>query len=145
MRSRLPLDSPPVFRKRRVRTVRPEIREAFEAFRRSVDLVEEAKRRLAAAAPGGRSAGIPLAEALSGFEEGLREASSMITGWRLAELEDVWSMCSTGLDESLRRAERLRLGEAPDGYEQLYGGLADLMEPLDEFAAGLGRFRALGL
>jgi hypothetical protein len=133
-----------VFRKRRARTVRPEVREAFGAFRRTVDLVEEAKGRLAAAAPGGRSVGIPLAEALSAFEEGLREATSTMADWRLAELEGVWSTCSTGLDESLRRAERLRLGEAPDGYEQLYGGLADLMDPLDAFAAGLRGFRALG-
>jgi hypothetical protein len=145
MRARLPLDSRPVFRKRRARTVRLEVREAFAAFHRTVDLVEEAKRRLTAAAPGGRSAGIPLAEALSGFEEGLREAASTMAGWRLAELEDVWSMCSAGLDESRQSVERLRLGQAPDGYEQLYGGLADLMEPLDPFAAGLRRFRALGL
>ena len=134
-----------MFRKRRVRTVRPEIRESFAAFRRTVDLVEEAKRRLAAAAPWGRSVGIPLAEALSAFEEGLREAASTMAGWQLAGLEDIWSTCSTGLDESLQRAERLRLGEAPVGYEQLYGGLAELMDPLDAFAGGLRRFRALGL
>jgi len=134
-----------VFHRRRARRLRPELREGFGAFRRTVDLVEEAKRRLAAAAPGGRSIGIPLAEALSGFEDGLREAASTMADWRLAELEEVWSTCSTGLDESLRRAERLRLGEAPDGYEQLYGGLADLMDPLDAFAGGLHRFRALGL
>jgi hypothetical protein len=139
------LDSRPVFRKRRSPSLGPEVRDAFEAFRRSVNLIEAAKRRLAAAAPGGRSAGIPLAEALSGFEEGVREAASTMGGWRVAELEDVWSVCSTGLDESLRRAERLRLSESPEGYEQLYGALADLMDPLDAFAAGLRRFRALGL
>ena len=134
-----------MFRRRRTPTVRPEVREAFEGFRRTVDLVEEAKRRLAGAAPGGRSAGTPLAEALSGFEVGLRAAAGAMADWRVAELDDAWAACSAGLDESLRRAERLRLGEAPDGYEQLYGSLADLMDPLESFALALQRFRSVGL
>jgi hypothetical protein len=133
-----------VFRKRRS-PPRPEVLEAFEAFRQTVDLVEDAKGRLAAAAPGGRRVGIALAEALSGFEEGLRASASAMADWRLAEVEDVWSACSAALDESLRRAERLRLGEVPEGYEQLYGTLADLMDPLDAFAAALQRFRAIRL
>jgi hypothetical protein len=141
----MPLDSPAVFRKRGRRIAGPHPREAFVAFRRTVDRVEEAKRRLAAAAPGGRSAGIPLAEALSGFEGELREAVSAMPEWRLADLEDVWAMCSAGLEESLRRTEVLRLGEAPEGYEHLYGSLADLMDPLDAFAVALRRFRSSGL
>jgi hypothetical protein len=110
-----------------------------------VNLVEEAKRRLAGAAPGGRSAGVPLAEALLGFEEGLRAATEAMADWGVAELEDVWEACSAGLDESLRRAERLRLGEVPVGYEQLYGSLADLMDPFESFALALQRFRSVGL
>jgi hypothetical protein len=133
-----------VFRKRRAPIVGPEVREAFEAFRRTVDLIEDAKRRLAAAAPGGRSAGIPLAEALAGFEEGLREASSAMADWQVAEVAEVWSVCSAGVAESARRADRLRLGPAPDGYEQLYGALADLMDPLQAFVAALRRFRSIG-
>jgi hypothetical protein len=139
------LDSRAVFRRRRASTVRPEVLEAFEAFRRSVGLVEDAKRRLAAAAPGGRSTGIPLAEALAGFEEGLREASSAMADWRVAEVEEVWSVCSAAVAESAKRAERLRLGDVPDGYEHLYGALADLMDPLEAFAAPLRRFRSIGL
>jgi hypothetical protein len=140
-----PLDSRAVFRRRRTSTVRPEVRQAFEAFRHTVGLVEDAKRRLAAVAPGGRSTGIPLAEALSGFEEGLREAARRMAEWREVEVEEVWGACSAAVEESARRAERLRLGEAPEGYEQLYGSLADLMDPLEPFAAALRRFRSLGL
>jgi hypothetical protein len=105
--------------------------------------VEDAKRRLAAAAPGGRAEGIPLAEALAGFEEGIGEASAQMDAWRVDEVSAVWPDCSRGIDEALRRAERLRLGAAPDGYENLYGVLADLMEPLEVFRDALRRFREL--
>jgi hypothetical protein len=140
-----PLDSRAVFRKRRTSAVRPEVLEAFRAFRGTVALVEEAKRRLAAAAPGGRLAGVPLADALAAFDEGLGEASSAMARWRVAEVEEVWSVCSAAVAESARRAERLRLGDAPDGYEQLYGTLEDLMDPLESFAAALQSFRSIGL
>jgi hypothetical protein len=125
--------------------VSADLRVAFEGFLRVLASVEAAKAQLAAAAPGGRSVGIPLAEALASFEEGLREAVTAMPSWRVREAEDVWTTCAAALTESARRAERLRLGEAPDGYEQLYGTLADLMDPLEAFALGLRRFRSLGL
>lgn len=102
-------------------------------------------RSLAAAAPSGRRPGLPLAEALSGFERGLAGAAGGMASWRLAEVEEAWRACRAGLDEASARAERLRLGDAPDGYEQLYGTLADLMEPLEAFSVAVGRFRALGV
>jgi hypothetical protein len=134
-----------VFRKRRPVSVSPQLTEASVAFRRTVDAVEGAKRRLSAAAPGGRSAGVPLAEALAGFEEGLGEARAIMPGWRVPEMQDEWSGCSAAVDEVLDRAKRLRLGAVPEGYEQLYGILGDLMDPLDAFARPFRRFRALGL
>jgi hypothetical protein len=138
------LHSALVFRRRRRTQVSPEARAAFQAFRRTLDTVEEAKGRLAAAAPGGRRAGVPLAEALAGFEEALAEAAASMGGWRTSALEDVWLSCSEGLGEAARRAEGLRLGDAPEGYERLYGVLGDLMAPLEAFAAAAERFRALG-
>ena len=107
--------------------------------------MEAAKESLAAAAPRGRSAGVPLAEALAGFEQGLRDASASMPGWRRAAVEEGWSSCRRALEEAGKRAERLRVGEAPEGYEVLYGELGDLMEPLDAFAATLERFHELGL
>src|SRR5436309_2337850 len=106
--------------------------------------VEEAEQSLASAAPGGRSAGVPLAEALAGFERCLREASASMASWRRPELEASWNACRQGLDEADRRAERFRLGEAPGGYEELYGELGDLIDPLDAFASAVERFRELG-
>ena len=88
--------------------------------------------------------GTPLAEALAGFEEGLREAEGEMPQWRVLEVEDAWLLCLEALEESGRRAARLRLGDVPDGYEQLYGSLGDLMEPLEAFARALARFRELG-
>jgi hypothetical protein len=133
-----------MFRRRRSTAVSPELRDAFASLRRTVGAVEEAKRRLASAAPGGRMPGTPLAEALAGFEEGLRGATGHMPQWRVPEVEEVWLLCVEALEESDRRAARLRLGDVPDGYEQLYGSLSDLMEPLEAFARALGRFRELG-
>jgi hypothetical protein len=133
-----------MFRRRRSVAVSPELLEAFASFRQAVDAVEEAKRRLASAAPGGRTPGIPLVEALAGFEEGLRDAAGEMPGWRRAEVEDVWLACAAALEESGRRAARLRLGDVPEGYEQLYGTLGDLMDPLVAFGEAVERFRELG-
>ena len=124
--------------------VPPEVLVASKAFDTTVAFVEEARRRLVAAAPVGRSAGAPLAGALAGFEEGLRAAAATMDSWRTDELEDVWAACSEALDESLRLAEALRLGQVPEGYEQLYGTLGDLMDPLQAFANAFERFRELG-
>jgi hypothetical protein len=90
--------------------------------------IERAKADLVEAVPSPRGVpGRPLADALVAFEEGLREAAASLEAasrqeWRAA------------VDESLRRAERLRL-EAPTlDYEGLVTVLADLMAPLDAFA-----------
>jgi hypothetical protein len=106
--------------------------------------VEQAKDSLAAVAPGGRGQGVPLAEGLAGFEMSLREADGAMPAWRIPEVDEAWQPCKAALYESLRRAEALRLGEVPAGYEQLYTVLGDLMEPLDAFATAADRFRELG-
>ncbi len=121
-----------------------QVEESFTQFRRCLGIVEEAKASLAAAAPAGRAQGVPLADALVGFEAALREAHQAMPDWRTAEVEEAWQRCATGMDEASGRAEALRLGEAPSGYEQLYTVLADLMEPLEAFAVALDRFRRLG-
>jgi len=105
--------------------------------------VERAKASLAAAALRGRAQGVPVAEALVGFEAALEEARQSMPAWRTAEVEETWLRCAAGIDEASRRAEALRLGEAPSGYEQLYTVLGDLMEPLEAFAVALNRFRRL--
>lgn len=131
-------------RLRRREQPRAEVREAFDRFRACLTHVESAKSSLAAAAPRGRTGGIPLARALVEFESGLALARSAMPGWRIAEVEEAWRACERALTEASRRAEALRLGEAPKGYEQLYGRLGDVLEPLDAFAVGVDRFRRLG-
>ena len=90
--------------------------------------IERAKADLVEAVPSPRGVpGRPLADALVAFEEGLREAAASLEAasrqeWRAA------------VDESLRRAERLRLEAPALDYEGLVTVLADLMAPLDAFA-----------
>jgi hypothetical protein len=117
---------------------------ALAGYRRSVREVEAAKASLAAAAPGGRGQGVPLAQALAEFEWGLAEAGRAMNSWRTAQVEEEWQACSAALREAAGRAEALRLGQIPQGYEQLYTVLQDLMEPLEAFAAASDRFRGLG-
>lgn len=85
--------------------------------------IERAKADLVSAVPSPRGIpGRPLAEALLAFEEGLRDVVISLdepTGWRAA------------VDESLRRAEKLRLEAPALDYEGLVEALADLMEPLE--------------
>jgi hypothetical protein len=111
-----------------------------------VRLVEDAMEALVAARPSGRGPGVPAAEAVAGFEEGIRAARETMSGWRSSDVEvdvdvDAWRACLAGLDEASRRAERLRLEPPPEGYEELYGALGDLLEPLEVFAHTLDRLR----
>jgi hypothetical protein len=87
--------------------------------------------------------GMPLAEALAGFEIGLAEARALMDDWERESLGAEWDGCRAGLEEAARRAEEFRLQGSPARYEELYGTLADLMEPLEVFAAAAARFRDL--
>ena len=119
-------------------------RRAFVTFGQVIAALERAKEALVAAAPGRRGPGVQLAEALWGFETGIEEARNQMAGWRTAETEEVWRSCLSALDQSARSAEELRLGAPPEGYEELYARLAELMEPLEAFGDAARRFRQLG-
>jgi hypothetical protein len=81
-----------------------------------------------------------LAEALAGFEALLAEAREEMSAWRVASMDAEWVACLAAIDEAAERAERLRLDQTPRGYEELYGTLADILEPLDAFARARDRF-----
>jgi hypothetical protein len=120
--------------------------ESHRAFGRTLGYVESAKAALADAAPGHRSRGVPLAGALLRFDEGLSEATASMDAWRHPLVDREWTACRSALTESGRLAEHLRMGEAPAGYEALYGALGDVMAPLDgAFDAAVERFQVLGL
>ena len=121
-----------------------QLRRAFDAFGQAVASVERAKEALVAAAPGRRGPGLELAEALWAFETGIQEARIRMAGWRSAETEEVWRLCVSALEQSAGAAEELRLGAPPDGYEELYARLAEVMEPLEAFGNAARRFRELG-
>jgi hypothetical protein len=134
-----------VFRRGKPSAPNRALADAFGAFVEVRSAVEEAASRLSEAAPGGRSAGIGLAEALAGFHQAVQRADAGMAAWRVPEVEDDWRSCRDALAESTARADALRLGETPDGYEQLYGVLGDIIRPLEAFAGAARRFRALGL
>lgn len=127
----------------RRRRLPPELRDAFATFRAVVALVERAKDALTAAVPSTRTAGLPLPDALSEFEEDLRRARGRMSGWRRPEVEASWLACASAIDEALASSERLRV-EAPRiaGFEGVIGALDGLLAPLDRFDEGFAAFRA---
>jgi len=104
------------------------------AFAETLRAVEEAKAALVAAVPvSGRVRGVPLAEALAGFEGGLALATRSMDRWRTDLVSGQWHACAEGLREAAVRAERLRLHGSPSAYEELVAALDDLMAPLEVF------------
>jgi hypothetical protein len=96
-------------------------------------LVERAKEELVSALPSPRGIQrVPLAEALLRFERDLRGAAKEMDGRR--GTGDVWRACRDALDESLGRAERLRLAAPELDYEGLVAVLAELIDPLEAFS-----------
>jgi hypothetical protein len=129
-----------VFRPRRLPS---DLVGTFAAFLAAVEPVERAKRWVVGGVPTGRSAGLPLAEALAGFEEELRDARRRMPSWRAELVESEWAACSAALDESLHLAESLRLEAPALGFEALVAAVADLIAPLEAFERAEERFRDL--
>ncbi|MGH2691785.1 MAG: hypothetical protein ACRDHM_04710 [Actinomycetota bacterium] len=104
------------------------------AFASVLALVERAKEDLVAATPSPRGIPVvPLAEALLRFEESLWSAAAGMGGWRSSDTENLWRACRVALEESLRRAEHLRLEAPVLDYEGLVAVLGDLIDPLEAF------------
>jgi hypothetical protein len=103
-----------------------------------------AEAALTGSVPGTRLPGRPLAEALSEFEDGLREVRDGMAAWRSPDVEPEWVACSRGLGEALVRADRVRTeGAQPEGFEGLIRLIGDLLAPLDAFEGASARFREL--
>jgi hypothetical protein len=128
------------------RSLPPHLAEARRAFQDTVRGLDGARELLWAAVPGGRGSAVPLAEALAAFE---RELGTSVRGsldaWRVPEVLPEWEACLAAVEEATRRAESLRLGDAPsESYEEVYGPLGDVLEPLEAFAAAAEAFRRVG-
>jgi hypothetical protein len=105
--------------------------------------IQEAKATLLLGIPSGRTPQLPLAEALAGFELGLREARAEMSAWRVPEVETEWTACVTAVERALERAERLRLEVTTDAYEHLVPWLDEILEPLAAFGRAEARFTSL--
>ena len=128
----------------RRRRLPAELEEPYRAFADVVAIVERSKLGLTKVVPTTRLPGVPLTEALLGFEAMLREASDLMPSWRCAPTDEAWIAADEGLREALRRAERLR-EEAPDlgSFEELIWAVDELLAPLEGFETGVERFRSL--
>ena len=114
------------------------------AFEDLLPPLRRAEAALTESVPGTRLPGRPLAEALSEFEDGLREVRDGMDAWRSPDVEPEWEACSRGLDEALALADRVRTqGTQPEGFEGLIGLIGDLIAPLDAFERASGRLREL--
>src|SRR6266496_2023414 len=58
-------------------------------------------------------------------------ARRSLAEWPPATAEPERRAASAAIDESLRRAEGLRLNASPEGYDQLYALLGEALDPLD--------------
>ena len=105
------------------------------AFEATVAAVERAKDALVTAVPSPRGKQrSTVAEAVLAFETYLRDAAGRMDGWRGPEIEEAWRACVAAIEESMRRAERLRAEGRPLDYEGLVAALASLIDPLEAFA-----------
>jgi hypothetical protein len=113
-------------------------------LRRVVEEVEAAKDAMTSTVPSTRSPGTPLPDALLELEEHLGQAKELMPAWRHPDVEDEWRACEQAIDESLRRAAKLR-EEAPDlgGFEGLIWAVDQVLAPLETFEAASERFRTL--
>ena len=109
---------------------------------RTIDMVERAKVALVAAVPSPRGVvNRSLAEAVLAFEDGLRRAETEMKRWPRGS-DHVRPICEAAIEESLRRAERLRLEAPALDAEGLITVLGDLIAPLDTFSEAERTFRA---
>ena len=120
------------------------LRVSLEAFRGVVEDVEAAKDAMTSTVPTTRLPGTSLPDAMVQLEEHLGRAKELMPTWRHPEVEDEWRACDEGIDESLRRATKLR-EEAPDlgGFEGLIWAVDQVLAPLEAFEAAAERFRSL--
>ena len=121
-----------------------ELRRAFDRFRAVVGPVHDAKDVMTSTVPTTRLPGTSLPDALLELEEHLASAKGLMPAWRDPHVEDVWRDCDEAIDESLRRATRLREA-APElgGFEGLIWAVDQVLGPLDAFEAAAERFRSL--
>ena len=127
----------------RRRKLPPELASAHEAFEAALARVEEAKQAVVQAMPSARLPGRPLPDALLEFEDGLREASSRMPGWRAAEVEDVWDRCEEGIGRGLALAERIRTEPPAITFDGMAFLIQDLIATLEPFEDAAERFRSL--
>jgi len=117
--------------------------EAVRGFDHVSACVDRARDHLLLGIPVQRRARLPLAEALAGFEGELAEAASAMERWHVEATEAEWTECDEALRTACGGAERLRLGQAGEAYEELVPVIEAILEPLEAFDRAAARIAAL--
>jgi hypothetical protein len=128
---------------RRRPAAEPEVVEAVRRFDHVHTWVDRARDHLLLGIPVQRRARLPLAEALAGVAAELAEAASAMDGWHVEATAEEWIECAEALRTARDGAERLRLGQAGDAYEELVPVVEAILEPLEAFDRAALRIRAL--
>lgn len=114
--------------------------ETYRAFAAVAARLERAKEDLLRAIPAARAPGVPLAEALLAFRQGLDEAAEEMDGWRDPVVEGEWARCADGVARARAAEERLRLSSPPLAHDALLFAIQDLIAPLEPFEDAARRF-----
>ena len=121
-----------------------DLESSLAGLRAVAEEIEAGKDAMTSTVPSTRLPGTPLPDALIELEDHLRRAEDLMPGWRHHEIEEEWLACGEGIDESLRRAAKLR-EEAPElgGFEGLIWAVDQVLAPFEALEAAAERFRSL--
>jgi hypothetical protein len=116
--------------------------DAWWAFLDCAELIEGGRRLLLGTLPTGRVEPAPIGVGLDALVRSIADARAWMDGWKLVELEDVWSDCHAALDESQANTAAVRDVAATTGeLEELLGAVEEVVAPLDAFADAERAFR----
>ena len=96
--------------------------------------LDAAQRALLAAIPTSRDVGVPLAEALAGFDRELRRAEHLMPAWQNPQTDPWHRRCDAAIVETRLEADRLRLEPGRLEFEMLNARIGDVLHPLEVFA-----------
>ncbi len=129
-----------LFRRRRLSA---ELEPVYAAFLSATEPVELAKAAVMAAVPSARYPGVPLGDALEGYERHLAEARSRMGPWRDYRVGEIWQECDEGIASARRVGARLRDQPSELGFESLLETVQELLHPLEPFERAEEGFRIL--
>lgn len=111
----------------------PELAQAWDAFRRQAERVQDARRVVMSCLPVGRVDPAPVPVGLDVLRDELLALRPDLGTWRRDEVEKSWRACEESLDEALAAISgAARVARESTELEELLGAVADVLEPLGD-------------